>query len=89
MPASAGVVRRVLPQQGFGIRHRLAAGRGMAARSLEGAQARTAPMKPIRPAPSTISGNGTSNRKIAVKAAAAIPTMTPFFSAFLPSRTTA
>ena len=30
-----------------------------------------------------------SNRKIAAKAAAAIPTMTPFFSALVPSRTTA
>ena len=45
------MVRRLLAQQGFGIRHRLAAGRGMASRSLEGAQARTAAEEADHPGP--------------------------------------
>ncbi len=45
------MVRRLLPQQGFGIRHRLAPGRGMAAGALERAQARTAAEEPDHPGP--------------------------------------
>jgi len=47
------------------------------------------PMKPIRPAPKTMIGNGKSKKKMPTKAAAARPISTWFLSARLPMRTTA
>ena len=55
----------------------------------EGGEPRPAPAKPISPAARMINGNGTSKKKMATKAAAAIATITPLFSARRPMRTTA
>ncbi|MCY1557959.1 hypothetical protein D9M68_948540 [compost metagenome] len=40
----------------------------------------------MRPAASTMAGNGVLNAKIATKAAAAMPHIQPFFSARVPMR---